>query len=154
MQKLLIALSIAMPAISGHAEPTEQLPSFTDVISAINRGATVSVIVDLTKCATAGDTTMQGSTRGGLKINTYQILADGTLYFADERATVSTFGDPRFPSNFWNPTWLSVRYNLKPNQTVSVATEIFSIPHYSRLAGNSEFTCAINQGVEFYTKRY
>lgn len=153
MKKMLIALSIIIPAMSAHAESTEQLSSLADVMSALNRGATVSVTVDLTRCAPAGDTTIQGSTRGGLKINTYQVLSDGSLYFADERTTVSGYGDQRFQSTFWNPNWLSVRYNLRADQTMSVATEIFSFPDFGRLAGNSDYTCAVNQGIEFYTKR-
>ncbi len=82
MKKMLIALSIIILAMSAHAESTEQLSSLADVISALNRGATVSVTVDLTRCAPAGDTTMQGSTRGGLKINTYQVLSDGSYTLA------------------------------------------------------------------------
>ncbi|SIT38254.1 hypothetical protein BN2475_140088 [Paraburkholderia ribeironis] len=82
------------------------------------------MMVDLTKCAPASDTTTQAA-RGGLKINTYWIMEDGTLSFSDERATVGPVGAPTFQSPSGDPIWQSVRYNVNPDQTISVATEIF-----------------------------
>ncbi|MPW23649.1 Virk protein (modular protein) [Paraburkholderia piptadeniae] len=151
MQTFLIAPLIAAPMISGHAEPAKQLPSLADVESALNRGAAVSVAADLTKCSPAGDTTSQSGTRGGVKINAYWTMADGTLSFSDEHATVDLVGAPTFQDPFGAPIWQSIRYTVKPDQTVFVATKLFFLPSYNPMM-HVDYACAINQGIAYYTE--
>jgi hypothetical protein len=115
------------------------------VESALDRGAAVSVTVDLTKCTPAGGTTSPGTTCGGLKINAYRITPDGTLSFADEHATVDSKG---------NPIWQFIRYQVKPDQTIAFTTDLVSMPLYTRLMPQIGYACAVNQGIAFFTERH
>ncbi|AXE95214.1 hypothetical protein CUJ90_23040 [Paraburkholderia terricola] len=145
LKKLLVVLSLIAPTLSAHAGQTVQLSSLDDVENALNRGADVSVTVDLTKCAPTGTTTSPGTTRGGLKINAFRITPDGTLSFADEHATVDSSGQP---------IWQFIRYRVKPDQTIAFSTDLFSLPSYSRLMPEINYACAVNQGVAFFTERH
>ncbi|AXF25808.1 hypothetical protein CUJ89_35945 [Burkholderia pyrrocinia] len=144
-KKLLIALSIAVPCVSAHAGPTIRLSGLTEVENALNQGASVSVAVDLSKCAPAGTTSTPGTTRGGLRINAYRITPDGTLSFADEHATVDASGQP---------IWQFIRYQVKPDQTVAFSTDLFALPSYNRLAPRISYACAIDQGIAFFVERH
>ena len=64
-----VALSIAAGLWSTQALANPQLSTLADIEAALERGATVSVAVDLTRCAPSGSTTRPGTTRGGLKIS-------------------------------------------------------------------------------------
>lgn len=140
----LLALSVAAGFWSAQASANPQLSTLADVEAALNRGATVSVAVDLTRCAPAGNTTQPGTTRGGLKISSYRITPDGTLSFADEHASVAQDG---------SPLWQFIRYQIKPDQTVAFSTDLFSLPAYTRLMPQITYACAINQGIEFFSDR-
>jgi hypothetical protein len=140
-----IALSIAAGLWSTQALANPQLSTLADIEAALERGATVSVAVDLTRCAPSGSTTRPGTTRGGLKISSYRITPDGTLSFADEHASVGQDG---------SPLWQFIRYQVKPDQTVAFSTDLFSLPAYTRLMPQITYACAINQGIEFVSDRH
>jgi len=145
LKKLLVALSLIVPMLSVHAGQTIQLSSLAEVENALNRGADVSVTVDLTKCAPAGTTTSPGTTRGGLGIKAFRITPDGVLSFSDERATVDSSGQP---------IWQFIRYQVKPDQTIAFATDLFSLPSYARLMPEINYACAVNQGMVFFEERH
>ncbi|WP_322027429.1 VirK family protein [Burkholderia sp. BCC1977] len=144
MKKLLVASSMAASCLAAHAGEATSLFTLEDVESALNRGAVVSVTVDLPKCAPAGTTTTPGTTRGGLRINAYRITPDGTLSFADEHATVDASGQP---------IWQFIRYQVKPDQTVAFSTDLFALPSYARLAPRISYACAVNHGIAFFAER-
>lgn len=141
----LLALSIVAGLGLAQASAASPLSTLADVEAALNRGATVSVAVDLTRCAPSGNTTRPGTTRGGLKISSYRITPDGTLSFADEHASVAQDG---------SPLWQFIRYQVKPDQTVAFSTDLFSLPAYTRLMPQITYACAINQGIEFFSDRH
>lgn len=141
----LLAFSIVAGLWSAHASAASQLSSLADVEAALNHGTSVSVAVDLTRCAPAGTTTRPGTTRGGLKITSYRITPDGTLSFADEHASVAQDG---------SPLWQFIRYQVKPDQTVAFSTDIFSLPSYARLMPEIDYTCSIDHGIEFFADRH
>jgi hypothetical protein len=145
LKSLLVALSIITLPLSSYAEPTVQLSNLSDVENALNRGAEVSVTVDLTKCAPAGGATSPGTTRGGLKINAYRIFPDGTLSFSDEHATADSSGQA---------IWNLLRYQIRSDQTISFTSDLFSLPSYTRLAPQIGYTCAVNQGITFFMERH
>ncbi len=139
----LLLLAACIPP--AYAESTVPLGNLVDVEAALQRGAEVSVTVDLSQCAPAGGTKTPGTTRGGLKIGAYRITPDGTLSFADEHATVDQDG---------LPIWQFIRYQVKPNDTVAFSTDLFSLPSYTRLMPRIAYSCAINQGIAFFTDRH
>ncbi len=141
----LFALSVTAGMWSAQVLANPQLSTLADVEAALNRGANVSVTVDLTRCAPSGSTTRPGTTRGGLKISSYRITPDGTLSFADEHASVGQDG---------SPLWQFIRYQVKPDQTVAFSTDLFSLPAYTRLMPQITYACAINQGIEFFSDRH
>ena len=140
-QYRLLALSVVAALWSTQACAALQLSSLAEVEAALDHGTPVSVTVDLTRCAPAGTTKNPGTTRGGLKITSYRITPDGTLSFADEHASVGTDG---------SPLWQFIRYQVKPDQTVAFSTDLFSLPSYSRLMPEINYTCAIDHGIEFF----
>jgi hypothetical protein len=144
LKRLLVALSFIAPPVSAYSEPAVELSSLSDVENALNRGAEVSVTVDLTKCSPAAGTTSPGTVRGGLKINAYRILPDGTLSFSDEEATDDPGGQP---------FWQLLRYQVRSDQTVSFTVDLFSLPSFARLAPQIGYTCAVDQGIAFFTER-
>jgi hypothetical protein len=140
-RSLLIAISGMAFAFSVHAHPTVQLSSVADVESALGRGVPVSVVLDLAKCVPAAGATAPGTVRGGLKIDAYRILADGTLSFADGHATVDRSGQP---------IWQFLRYQVKPDQAVTFTMDVFSLPSYTRKAEQISYACTVNQGIAFF----
>lgn len=141
LRSLFIAISGMAFALSVHANPTVQLSSLAEVENALGRGAPVSVALDLAKCNPGAGATSPGTVRGGLKIDAYRILADGTLSFADGHATVDRSGQP---------IWQFLRYQVKPDQAVTFTMDVFSLPSYTRKAEQISYACAVNQGIAFF----
>ncbi|KVK76056.1 hypothetical protein WS90_25090 [Burkholderia cepacia] len=135
---------MAASCLAAHAGEAISLSSLEDVEGALNRGAVVSVAVDLPACAPAGTTTAPGAARGGLRINAYRVAPDGTLSFSDEHATVDASGQP---------IWQFIRYQVKPDQTVAFSTDLFALPSFTRLAPRISYACAINRGIAFFAER-
>ncbi|PMS13315.1 hypothetical protein FNF07_13565 [Trinickia caryophylli] len=139
----MTAVSLAACSSAAFASSTIQLSSLSQVEAALARGASVAATVDLTVCAPAAGTTSPGTTRGGLRIGAYRIVQDGTLSFADEHATVDRTGQP---------IWQFIRYQVKPDQTIAFTMDMFSLPSYTRIGSQIGYTCAVNQGVSFFTE--
>lgn len=141
-QAFLVSSILAAFLLPANASPTRQLTALADIESALNNGGTVSVAVNLSRCAPAGDTKTGSSTSGGLKIGAYRIVSDGTLSFSDSHESVGTDG---------KPLWQFIRYQVKADQTILFTSDLFSLPAYTRLMPQVAYSCAVNQGVKFFT---
>jgi VirK protein len=138
---LIFSLLIAL-VFPANASSPRQLAALADVENALNNGATVTVAVDLSRCAPGGDTKTRGATSGGLKIGPYRILPDGTLSFSNSHESVGADGQP---------LWQFIRYQVKVDQTVLFTSDLFTLPSYTRLAPQVAYGCAINQSIKFFT---
>ncbi len=141
-QALLTFSLLTALVLPANASPARQLAALADIENALNNGATVSVAVDLSRCAPGGDTKTRGATSGGLKIGPYRIMPDGTLSFSDSHESVSPDGQP---------LWQFIRYQVKADQTILFTSDLFSLPSYTRLAPQVAYGCAIDQSVKFFT---
>jgi hypothetical protein len=120
---------------------SQSLETVESVINALNNGAMVSAAVDLTKCSNQ-DGGAPSTIRGGLKVSSYRIEEDGTLWFEDSFFTAST------SSGRADPIMLILRYLVNPEGAITVNSFIYSIPDYT-LTRTSSFDCLINNGVNF-----
>lgn len=129
---------LTLPAI---AENSKHLINLEDVKVALNNGADVSMNIDLTKCKPAGSTTKPGTAQGGVKLSSFRITPDGNLSFSDSHETVDPNG---------KPIWQFMRYQVKPDQTVTFSAFFFSLPSYTSIRPEVSYDCAINQGITFF----
>jgi hypothetical protein len=124
----------------------ESLSTVESVIHALNNGATVNAVVDLSKCAPQ-DGEAPSKIRGGLSISSYRIEEDGSLWFEDTLFTALTS-----PGRA-DPVRLLLRYLVSPGGAITVTSFVYSIPDYT-LATKEEYDCSINKGVNFNTTYY
>lgn len=74
-----------------HRAPTPSLPAVED---ALVKGRSVAVSLDLGRCTSSSGDEKPSKTRGGLKIEAFRIMDDGTLAFADEHMTLDLEESP------------------------------------------------------------
>ncbi|CAG8999344.1 MAG: hypothetical protein CENE_01318 [Candidatus Celerinatantimonas neptuna] len=145
----LVSLSAMAQDVSGY-QPVisqwkfsygRQLSTTQALTEALDEGANVNAIVDLSVC-TPENGADSSSTKGGLKVTPFRIL-NGVVSFADTHSTVSTrSGTPK-------PISQTLRYEVKANGNIKVTSFLFSIPSY-RLINQVSFDCVINEGLKFY----
>jgi hypothetical protein len=121
-----------------YGHPLETVES---VINALNGGAIVNATVDLSKCVRQGGEA-PSKIRGGLKVSSYRIKEDGTLWFEDSFSTVLT------SSGREDPIRVILRYLVSPGGVIAVTSFVYSIPDYT-LTRKEAFNCSINKGVNF-----
>jgi hypothetical protein len=121
----------------------QSLESVESVINALDNGAPVNATVDMSKC-TPEDDGAPSTIRGGLKLSTYRINEDGTLWFEDSFISVSS-GTGRE-----DPVMVLLRYLANPEGSVTVTSFVFSIPDYT-LTMKESFDCSINIAIDFNT---
>jgi hypothetical protein len=120
----------------------QPLKTTDSVITALNSGAIVNAVVDLSKCARQdGEDALK--LRGGLLVSPYQIKEDGTLLFVGSVYTATTF----FSGNL-EPIADFTKYSVSPKGAITVSAYIYSIPDYT-LISEIIFDCSINNGVSF-----
>lgn len=139
-KKIIAGIAIGCAAQLAQASSTTALTTVTDVERALMSGANVTVTLDFSKCTNNDASAAPSSTRGGLKITAFRILANGTISFADQHETIDSKGQPILQI---------LRYQVKPDGGVGFTLNTFSLPSYSTIPAVA-YTCAVNQGVYFF----
>lgn len=105
-----------------------------------NQGRDVTVTLDFSKCTNNDASAAPSSTRGGLKITAFRILANGAIAFSDQHVTIDSKDQPILQI---------LRYQVKPDASVAFTLNTFLLPSYSTIPAVA-YTCAVNQGVNFF----
>ncbi|WP_027712685.1 VirK family protein [Dickeya chrysanthemi] len=132
---LSTALLAAAPAMAA-----KSLKSADDVITALNQGRSVNVTIDLSAC-TPQEGTSASKTRGGLHINAYRLVDNGTLSFSDEHFTVANDG---------TPIQQFMRYQVQPDNTVRFTTFMFNLPSLQQRGNTLSYLCKLGQDIKFF----
>ncbi|WP_158568067.1 MULTISPECIES: VirK family protein [unclassified Duganella] len=139
-KKIIAGIAIGCATQLALASPTTPLTTVNDLERALMSGANVTVTLDFSKCTNNDVSAAPSSTRGGLKIEAFRILANGTISFADHHETIDSKG---------LPIMQILRYQVKTDGGVAFTMSTFSLPSYSTIP-NVAYTCAVNQGVYFF----
>lgn len=139
-KKIIAGIAIGCAAQVAQADPTTALTTVNDVERALMSGGNVTVTLDFSKCTNNDASAAPSSTRGGLKISAFRIVANGTISFADQHETIDSKGQPIMQI---------LRYQVKPDGVVAFTMSTFSLPSYSA-SPSVGYTCAVNQGVYFF----
>lgn len=139
-KKIIAGIAIGCAAQLAQASTTTALTTASDVEKALMSGGNVTVTLDFSKCTNNDASAAPSSTRGGLKITAFRILANGTISFADQHQTIDSKGQPIMQI---------LRYQVKPDGAVAFTMNTFSLPSYSA-APTIGYSCAVNQGVYFF----
>lgn len=119
------------------ATPLSDLPA---VEHALDGGASVAVVLDLSLCQSASADSKPTRTRGGRHIDAYRVTEDGTLAFADDHFTIGRDG---------KPIRQFLRYQIHPGGEADFSMTVFSVPDFQRVGPTLEYKCAINKGMRF-----
>ncbi|WP_338719982.1 VirK family protein [Herbaspirillum sp. DW155] len=129
-----------MPSAFADAAPVSALSSQAEIVQALDQGETVRLSLDLSHCRPDGVTNRTGKAKGGLTIAAYLVM-DGVLSFSDSHPTVGKNGEP---------LWQFLRYQVKPDQSVTFTADMFQLPGYTRLGERISYQCNINEGIRFF----
>ncbi|AYC18259.1 hypothetical protein DZA65_01365 [Dickeya dianthicola] len=132
---LSAALLAAAPAMAA-----KSLKSADDVVTALNKGHSVNVTIDLSAC-TPQEGTPASKTRGGLHINAYRLIDNGTLSFSDEHFTVANDG---------TPIQQFMRYQVQPDNTVRFTTYMYNLPSLQQRGNTLSYLCKLGQDIKFF----
>ncbi|QDX30604.1 VirK family protein [Dickeya poaceiphila] len=135
-----LLLSAALLATTAPAMASRSLNSADDVITTLNKGNSVNVTIDLSACTPQNDTPAS-KTRGGLHINAYRLIDNGTLSFSDEHFTVANDG---------TPIQQFMRYQVQPDNTVRFTTFMFNLPSLQQRGNTLSYLCKLGQDIRFF----
>ncbi|UAY97568.1 VirK family protein [Dickeya dadantii] len=135
-----VLLSAALLVTAMPAMASKSLKSADDVITALNKGQSVNVTIDLSAC-TPQEGTPASKTRGGLHINAYRLIDTGTLSFSDEHFTVA---------NDNTPIQQFMRYQVLPDNTVRFTTFMFNLPSLQQRGNTLSYLCKLDQDIRFF----
>lgn len=136
---LLLASSFSLMALPASAK--SRLDNPADIQQALASGSDVAVAIDLSQCTANSANATPTRTRGGLRIEAYRIVEDGTLSFSDGHFTVARDGQP---------IQQLLRYQVRPDGTIDFTMFVFDLPSYQQRSEPVAYRCAINQGLRFH----
>ncbi|WFR96206.1 VirK family protein [Rhizobium tumorigenes] len=145
MKRFLAVLLLACQPLAASAAPSSgHSMSLQSVENALVKGRSVAVSLDLGRCTSGNGDEKPSKTRGGLKIEAFRIMDDGTLAFADEHMTLDLEGKPIVQL---------LRYRVHPDKNAEFTMTVFSLPAYTQVGTPRSFTCKIDDGISFFTAR-
>lgn len=138
-------LGLSMLGLSGlgaasEASATTTLGNLPAVERALDDGASVAVVLDLSLCQPASAGSKPTKTRGGRHIDSYRVTEDGSLAFADDHFTIGRDG---------KPIRQFLRYQVHPDGAADFSMTVFSVPNFERIGTTLEYTCVIGKGMRF-----
>ncbi|SDW62183.1 VirK protein [Pseudomonas syringae] len=136
---LLLALSLPALAHAG-----EELKSYPAITQALNTGESVAVVIDLGQCKSSVEGAEPSKTKGGKRIETYRITADGTLAFSDTHFTLDRDN---------KPIEQFIRYQIRSNGTADFSMTTLSVPGYQPVGKAVSYACAIGKGLSFFAEK-
>jgi len=133
-------LGLSVLGAASQASATATLGDLPAVEHALDGGASVAVVLDLSQCKPTSADSKPTKTRGGRHIDAYRVTEDGTLAFADDHFTVGRDG---------KPIRQFLRYQVHPDGEADFSMTVFSMPDFQRVGTTLDYRCAINKGMRF-----
>jgi len=138
---MLLTACVAHGAQPDAGSGRGEIGNFAALEQALAAGMIVSVHIDFSRC-----TLVDGHTgpdlHGGLRVNSYLVMPDGSIAFIDEHRSLDQQN---------RPTTEFVRYHIAPEvATIDVS---FVADSSSVAVSRGQYKCPINQGISFREAR-
>ncbi|TWB89459.1 VirK protein [Bradyrhizobium macuxiense] len=137
---LSILLSLLSAAgVSAIARADEPSPKYADVLSALQDGKNVKVILDLSRCTAADGGKPGPAVQGGLAIRAFRVSAQNGISFADAHQTLDSSG---------HPVTEYIRHSLGRDGKLTVRASKLAAGA-AEAVNQGEFICELPDGAKF-----
>ncbi|RXG95216.1 VirK family protein [Bradyrhizobium zhanjiangense] len=131
---LLSAASVSVPA-----RADEPSPKYTEVLSALQAGKNVKLILDMSRCTTAEGGKPASATQAGLVINAFRVTVQNGISFANAHQTVDSSG---------HAVTEYIRHSLSREGKLTVRASKLVVGT-TELVNQGEFICELPDGAKF-----
>ncbi|WP_065754556.1 VirK family protein [Bradyrhizobium paxllaeri] len=137
---LSILLSLLSAAsVSTIAKADEPSPKYVEVLSALQAGKNVKLILDLSRCTTLDGGKPGPATQAGLLISAFRVTAQNGISFANAHQTVDSSGQP---------VTEYIRHSLSREGKLTVRASKL-IVGATEVVNQGEFVCELPDGAKF-----
>jgi len=137
---LSILLSLLMAAaVSPIAKADEPSPKYVEVLSALQAGKNVKLILDLSRCATVDGGKPGPATQGGLVISAFRVTSQNGISFANAHQTLDSSG---------HPVTEYIRHSLSREGRLTVRAAKLAAGA-TEVVNQGEFVCELPDGAKF-----
>lgn len=138
-ERLSILLSLLLAAsVSTIAKADEPSPKYVEVLSALQAGREVRVILDLSRCTTV-DGQLGPAVQGGLIISAFRVSAQNGISFANAHQTLDSSG---------HPITEYIRHSLSREGRLKVRASKLAAGA-AEAVNQGEFVCEVPDGAKF-----
>ncbi len=139
-RQLPIALSLLLAlSISAIAKADEPSPKYLEVLSALQAGKNVKLILDLSRCTTVDGAKPGPATQGGLVITAFRVTAQNGISFANAHQTIDSSG---------HAVTEYIRHSLSREGKLTVRASKLAVGA-AELVNQGEFVCELPDGAKF-----
>lgn len=143
LRKYLGTMAFLALPLFAHAQSV-QIDDVQAVTKALMRGQAVRTTFDLSKCKNNNPNQPSPNVSGGLVIDPFNILPNGTIAFANTHFTLDPSGQP---------VTEIIRLRVNTDRSVNLTVTAFSIPSYQPLS-NVALTCEVATSVNFFVQLF
>ncbi|MFB9263110.1 VirK family protein [Bradyrhizobium erythrophlei] len=137
---LSILLSLLLAAsVSKIAKADEPSPKYAEVLSALQTGKNVKVMLDLSRCTTIDGGKPGPAVQGGLVISAFRVTAQNGISFANAHQTVDSSG--RAVTEY-------IRHSLSREGKLTVRASKLAVGT-TDVVNQGEFVCELPDGANF-----
>ncbi|WP_439373222.1 VirK family protein [Bradyrhizobium sp. DASA03120] len=138
-KRLSILLSLLLAAsVSTIAKADEPSPKYAEVLSALQAGKEVRVVLDLSRCTTV-DGQPGPAVQGGLIISAFRVSAQNGISFANAHQTLDSSGHPMTEY---------IRHSLSREGRLKVRASKL-VAGAAEAVNQGEFVCEVPDGAKF-----
>ncbi|MBT1517143.1 VirK protein [Bradyrhizobium sp. SRL28] len=139
-RRLSILLSLlSAVSVSTIAKADEPSPKYAEVLSALQAGKNVKLILDLNRCTTVDGGKPGPATQAGLVISAFRVTAQNGISFANAHQTVDSSG---------HPVTEYIRHSLSREGKLTVRASKLTAGT-TEVVNQGEFICELPDGAKF-----
>ncbi|MCP3440860.1 VirK family protein [Bradyrhizobium sp. CCGUVB14] len=139
-RRLPILLSVFVAAsMSTIAKADEPSPKYAEVLSALQGGKDVKLILDLSRCTTVDGGKPGPAVQGGLTISAFRVSAQHGISFANAHQTVDISG---------HPVTEYIRHSLSREGKLTVRASKLAVGA-TEVVNQGDFACELPDGAKF-----
>jgi len=143
LRKYLGATALLAAPLFANAQSI-QVDDVQGVTKALMRGQAVRTTFDLSKCKNNNPNQPSPNVSGGMVIDPFNILPNGTIAFANTHFTLDPNGQP---------VTEIIRLRVNTDRSVNLTVTAFSVPSYQPLS-NVALTCEVATSVNFFVQLF
>ncbi|WP_236843079.1 VirK family protein [Bradyrhizobium icense] len=121
------------------AKADEPSPKYAEVLSALQAGKNVKLILDLNRCTTVDGGKPGPATQAGLVISAFRVTAQNGISFANAHQTVDSSG---------HPVTEYIRHSLSREGKLTVRASKLTVGA-TDVVNQGEFVCELPDGAKF-----